>query len=715
MKDVTSYKAAAILETDKKVNLLYGLNGAGKSTISEFLYNRDEEQYKECTITGLTNEEILVYNQKFIANTFYEADSISGIFTLSKENKEAQMKIIQLNKELDVLKEKEQKHGLNIKKAKADIDALKEGIEKKLWEIKGDYYGGDRVLEYCFSGFSNNRSKLYEHLINVSISEEQLRDISEVKREVTALVDANSQPVYTIKHLEIKTDEIESNSIFKSIIVGNEDSILSDVIKKLGNSDWVRLGVQYIDVNSETCPFCQNDTITPILKDELLNLYNEQYKENIESIELMERSYSEYIEIVESYEKFKDNEFMESRLIMYSELLNTLISGMKANHVLIREKSRNASKTVNLTSTKVDVSALNGIIDEVNTDIENYNLKLSKKKESLELLKIEFWKIMRTNYGDSISSYRTGSSKLQTDYKKLQEKSIDIESQKQQKIDEIKSTQKNTINISEAIDNINIGLFDLGIDDFRISKSSEDIDDFFYKIIRTNQDSNIFKTLSEGEKMVISFLYFRELCKGKKRPDSMDSKKIIVIDDPISSLSHIFIFNIGQLIKNDFFRSSEYEQIFLLTHSLYFYYEMTETNHDKRKLNQNLFRIIKNSDGSKISKLKYEEIQNDYQAYWSIIRDREQPVALIANCMRNIIEYFFNFVEKRDLNNVFQKGVLKDQKYEAFNRYINRESHSLGQNIYDFKEFDYETFYEALGHVFILSGYEQHYKQMIKV
>jgi len=65
--------------------------------------------------------------------------------------------------------------------------------------------------------------------------------------------------------------------------------------------------------------------------------------------------------------------------------------------------------------------------------------------------------------------------------------------------------------------------------------------------------------------------------------------------------------------------------------------------------------------------------------------------------MRNIIEYFFNFIEKRDLNNVFQKPELQKSKYQAFCRYINRESHSLGQNIFDYKEFNYSDFKEALG------------------
>ena len=82
--------------------------------------------------------------------------------------------------------------------------------------------------------------------------------------------------------------------------------------------------------------------------------------------------------------------------------------------------------------------------------------------------------------------------------------------------------------------------------------------------------------------------------------------------------------------------------------------------------------------------------------------------------MRNIVEYFFNFIEKKDLYAVFQKEELKKNKYQAFNRYINRESHSDWQNIFDFKEFNYNDFKDALGMVFKESGYAEHYEAMIK-
>jgi len=214
--------------------------------------------------------------------------------------------------------------------------------------------------------------------------------------------------------------------------------------------------------------------------------------------------------------------------------------------------------------------------------------------------------------------------------------------------------------------------------------------------------------------MIISFLYFREHCKGKKEATSQALKKIVVIDDPISSMSHVYIFAVGQLIKNEFFNSPSYEQIFLLTHSLYFFYEMTDANHERRKEKQKLFRMYKNGDGSHIVEMKYEEIQNDYHSYWYIVKDDKQPPALIANCMRNIIEYFFSFIENKNLSNVFQTPQLQDVKYQAFCRYINRESHSLGQNIFDIKEFNYSDFKEAFQLVFTECGYKDHYDKMIK-
>ena len=315
---------------------------------------------------------------------------------------------------------------------------------------------------------------------------------------------------------------------------------------------------------------------------------------------------------------------------------------------------------------------------------------------------------MRWQYDQTISRFEQDQQTLN---KKLKNLNADIEKINSNLVkvrEQIAEAQKQTVNIEAAVTAINTGLLDLGIDSFSVKKHSENL----YRIVRTDDSMDAFHSLSEGEKMMVSFLYFCELCKGKSSAEDTHTQRIVVIDDPISSLSHVFVFNIGQIIRSVFFKDNRFCQVIVLTHSLYFFYELTDFNHDRRKDIQKLFRITKLSSGSIIQEMKYEEIQNDYQAYWSVINDSSQPPALIANCMRNIVEYFFNFVRHKNLNNIFQMPELQDTKYQAFYRYINRESHSLGQNIFDIKEFDYAIFKEGLKLVFEKTGYLEHFEAM---
>ena len=98
LNKITSFKNPAFLETDKKVNLIYGLNGTGKSTLSDYLYDLKNPSFTDCSLESSDNEEILVYNQHFIDDYFYQPDSLKGIFTLSKENKKLKKKLKKLKK-----------------------------------------------------------------------------------------------------------------------------------------------------------------------------------------------------------------------------------------------------------------------------------------------------------------------------------------------------------------------------------------------------------------------------------------------------------------------------------------------------------------------------------------------------------------------------------------------------------------------------------------
>lgn len=730
---VASYKNATALETDKKVNLVYGLNGTGKSTLSNFLHQHSDEKYKDCSIEGLDeSHEIIVYNQKFISENFFEPENQKGIFTLSKENKDAETNIANALKEISTLKIEEETKSKELQIEKTAINQKENIAKDSIWKIKTDYSGGDRVLEFCLEGYKGSKDSLYNQIISITKpTSKPVKNIDDLKSDLQSISGDNAQKFSTLSQITFTSQSVENEGLFNDQIVGNENSSVSRLIKVLGNSDWVKTGLLFLPEiqtqENSTCPFCQEKTISNELIESIKNYFDVAYETDVNSLKSFLEVYSNSIQQIPSKSIFEANPKFENYKKDFEIKYNAFIKVVENNKKLIEDKIKTPSVSISLNNSSDSLRELNDIINKINLLITEHNNNIDQKETVKRTIKKTFWEIMRWDYDNIISSIVAEklTSKSKIDLLILSLKEISKKLTTQNEI--ITEQQKHTINIEEAVANIKSGLVDLGITDFEIKKHSENL----YKIVRGENEDKVFRSLSEGEKMIISFLYFIELCRGKKDATETGKKKVIVIDDPISSLSHIYVFNIGRLIKNEFFGKKEnkkdtvtrekvvewnykYEQVFILTHSLYFFYEITETKHDERKETQKLFRLSKNEKGSSFSSMSYEEVQNDYQAYWFIIKDESQHPALIANCMRNIIEYFFNFVEKKDLNNFFLQEPLNSNRFQAFYRYINRESHSLGQNIFDFKEFNYQDFKEAFSELFKIAGYEAHYKKMIK-
>ena len=728
LNNVASYKHSTTLSTNKYVNLIYGLNGSGKSTLSNYLKNLTDERFRSCSLDGYdSNQEILVYNTDFIRENFYEASQQKCIFTLSKENKEIEGKI---NCAKQTIEGEESK----LKKAedeKNSAEEAKKGKENslaaKVWEIKTKYSGGDRVLEYCLDGLKGKKESLLSHLLNVQKSTKRpTENIESLKDKLQSISGAKAQKYALLNEVAIQTEKIEMDSIFQKVIIGNENSSISQLIAKLKNSDWVKNGLKFLpEVKDEPgiCPFCQHKTITAQLADDIKNYFDKAYEKDLDYLNEHLSTYDMAIQSLPSKEIYESNPkfrpYKKDFELHYSNLVNAL----KLNEKKIKDKISTPSVEVFLTSTVNYLAELNLVIQQINADIQEHNYNIDHKDSVMQAIKTQFWQIMRWEYDNDITTYNAEIHILNANIGKVksQIEAATASINEQRKL--IVDLQKQTVNIDEAIDHINSMLNEIGITGFQVVKD----DEIFYKIKREEDSDNVFWTLSEGEKMIISFLYFIELCKGKKSSSEIEKKKIIVIDDPMSSLSSIYAYNIGRLIKNEFFFICDekgevlvdskgnayhpYEQVFVLTHSLYFFYELTDTAHKRRKKEQELFRIQKNEKGSEIIPMKYEEIQNDYEAYWSIVKDENQPIALIANCMRNIIEYFFNFVEKTDLKDCFSRPELQVNRYQALYRYIDRESHSKGQNITDYKEFNYADMRDAFKELFVITGYEDHYNR----
>lgn len=294
MNNVASYKTSTSLETDKKVNLLYGLNGSGKSTLSNFLYNRSENKFVDCSIEGLKESDtILVYNQQFIRDNFYETEDIAGIFTLSKENKEIKELIDKAKNEISVI-EKECE-ALETKK-EAFFSEYEESLgdwQEKIWAIKDEFTGKDSVLAFCLDGLKSSKSKLFNYLIDrEKVLEKTDYEIESLKLEAKELTSGDGK-VSSINKIELVEDKLEKSELLEKVIVGNNNSTVADVIEELRNSDWVNKGMEFIDTNEDPslCPFCQQKTISKEFIKEIEKYFDSSYQEDKEQVEYLLEEY----------------------------------------------------------------------------------------------------------------------------------------------------------------------------------------------------------------------------------------------------------------------------------------------------------------------------------------------------------------------------------------------------------------------------------------
>ena len=138
-----------------------------------------------------------------------------------------------------------------------------------IWKIKTLYTGGDRVLDFCFTGLKGSKETLFHHVISVKLlPNAPTEDIDQIKKEIIQLNQYKGTIIPKIPEFNFIAQSIENQHLFEEVITGNPNSRVAKLIDKLHNSDWVKAGLE-LD-SPEICPFCQrpygNDNIISELK-----------------------------------------------------------------------------------------------------------------------------------------------------------------------------------------------------------------------------------------------------------------------------------------------------------------------------------------------------------------------------------------------------------------------------------------------------------------
>ena len=104
---------------------------------------------------------------------------------------------------------------------------------------------------------------------------------------------------------------------------------------------------------------------------------------------------------------------------------------------------------------------------------------------------------------------------------------------------EIRETESLLTSVRPTVTAINDILKGFGFNGFMLAVNEKSPGT--YKIVRCNGE-DASKTLSEGEHNFLSFLYFYHLCFGSQDSTNVTRNKVLVIDDPISSMDNNVLF-----------------------------------------------------------------------------------------------------------------------------------------------------------------------------
>lgn len=717
----------------KKINFVFGANGSGKSTIGSFLKGDYPQRFENCSIEwdSVSHETICVYNRDFRRSNFKQ--TIPGVFTMGSATIDDIDELEQLKKKYETEKDEWIKLYDEYRKQVDDV------IPERERQFTDDSWmqilkTNESEFQKAFEGLRGSKERFVGELKRriLLAGGGAVCQRSDLKARANALYVGN--PIKCdlidsdVNSWLGRIEEIRDDSIWETVITGKEDIDIASLINELGNSSWVYQGSKYIQSGSPRCPFCQQNTITDQFRKKLESFFDEAYNRKMDKMKALRTEYCDLAKmLISKLQRITDNALSISIGSINKEVLSAKIELVNRLFIdqnnLIEEKIKEPEKRIMIQDVSEVVRDIQNLIETANTKIEAHNRLVEEKATEERKLTEDVWATIIHESSPMINSYRKEVEKLTKDSddmkRNLDLKKADIDSLQ----DEIIDKTKNLTSVQPAIDEINRALRAYGFTSFSIQPAEGQEN---YYCIKRSDGTLASDTLSEGEETFLTFLYFMQWTKGSINPDHVSDKKIIVLDDPISSLDSTILYIVGAMIK-DLAKQiakgkGDVSQLFVLTHNVFFHKEASFVDGRARELKFVSYWIIrKNDDVSSITAYgKKNPISTSYELLWNELRDNaDASLISIQNTMRRIIENYFNIIggngQRNDylvdrFESVEDKIIAKSLLY-----WIDDGSHSIPDDLFVDPYSDAIPRYKKVfKQLFINSGHEAHYNMMMK-
>ncbi|AGL70969.1 ATP-binding protein [Helicobacter pylori] len=728
-------ESGASFEDLNSINFIYGTNGSGKTTTSSFLKNlaenRIEDKFANSEIKWHNGEslKIEVYNKQFKEEQFRNSQ-VKGIFTLGKETNENLENIESKKESINKENEKKTKNEKSLQKLKQEREEKEKDFTDSCWEKL--YKKNEEDFKETLEGFKLKKKfkeKILEEFKNNEHNEIEIGKLEKLKENIRIVFSKNQTELVPLECNLTDFDSVENHSIWEQKIVGSSDAIIADLIKKLSNEDWVAQGREYLSKDGNACPFCQQETITEEFKKQLESYFDTSYQESTDTIKKMKEDYAsrtdEMLERLDEIVKTEQNN-LQTKLNkeIFKRIIETLRSKINGNWQKMHDKSKEMSRSFDLESTKNEIKEIRDLIDTANQQIANHNEMIKDIQNQKKICVEQTWKFLVNEFKSDIQKYNEKDCGLEKEISNLN-KEISENQEKIEKLEnEIRELEKTMVSIKPIVNEINALLKGYGFTNFSLACTE---DEKTYRIQR--EDGQLVgETLSEGEVTFITFLYYYHLTKGSLKENDISKNKVLVIDDPISSLDSNILFIVSVLVK-DLMKETTKEitnikQVIILTHNTYFYKEITLKYDLKRYQGKYSFWIIrKDNNVSKIRDYKENPIKNSYELLWHEVRwakkDSNISCVSLQNVMRRIIEYYFRILggfEHNDSLSEYFENIEEKRVCNSFISWFNDGSHGISDDLFvQSQDTSIETYLKVFENIFKKTGHEAHYKMMMGI
>ncbi len=624
----------------KKINILYGRNYSGKTTLSRIFrafetgeiskeYESSEFKLNLENSDDLTQDSLKTHNQLI---RVFNKDFV-------KENLQFIIDDTQSIKSFAILGEDNTRIKNDIEKHEAEL-----GSDDNATGLIGQYFAAKKQFENDNNRYNKQNKELEDQLKHKANNEQtgikhntlfkkHTYNVPKLKEDIKAVSDKSYSPCTKEQasefHILLKEEKKKTIQEFNSFTL-QYSTIASDAKELIGKkiqtsepiqdllndailTQWVREGRKHHEEkNRDTCGFCGND-LPEDLWEKLDKHFNQESEDLRQALNNFLGSIEQERSRFENLLKINTSDFHSKftpDLTALEKQLSTLSTSYNANLDSIKEQVEKRKNDIfkpfefdTPDSIEEDLNKVRNALEELRNASNDLTTSMStKQSEAREILRRhDVYTFMKDiKYKDKLTNIdllKNVKNEADKDQTAIKEK-VDA---KQKGIAELKAQLKDE---SKGANRVNDYLNNFFGHQFISLKAIEETpydasSGYRFEVTRNNKKA---LHLSEGECSLIAFCYFMATLEDI---ETKGNQPIIWIDDPISSLDANHIFFVYSLINEkiatpekskDDEEQYRFKQLFISTHNLDFLKYLKRLPGAGNKTNSQYFMIITRKD-----------------------------------------------------------------------------------------------------------------------